>query len=417
MEERRDFEEKEVEVREGLSEPLEVGSAPSQSSPKTAESRFRGDGKRNISALIIALAFVSAIVGGVVATYLVPYMYGSSPAAVFGGGSGISGNGATEIIAVDKGAVSPVTAVAKKLRPSIVNINVRQSIEEPFHPDVVSGAGSGVIYREDGYILTNNHVVSGAKDIFVTVGTDEIKGTLVGADRETDLAVIKIKRKGLPAAEFGSTKDLQVGEIAVAIGSPFGFEHTVTSGIISALNRTVSIPDSRGNEVTTYTDLIQTDAPINPGNSGGALSDAKGRVIGINTLIISSSGVTEGVGFAIPSETVRNVADQLIEKGKASHPYMGIQGSNIDDVLVDTSELAVSNGAIVLDVLKGTPAEKAGLKKNDVITAIDGEKIETMDELLVLIRQKKVGDKIELTYYRGKDKKTVELTLVEKPKR
>ncbi|MDP2210691.1 MAG: trypsin-like peptidase domain-containing protein, partial [Candidatus Aquicultor sp.] len=317
MEERRDFEEKEEQVREETPDPLEVRSAPMQSSPKIAASQSRGGGTRNIAVLIIALAFVSAVVGGVVATYLVPYMYGSSPTAVFGGRSGISGNGATEIIAVDKGAVSPVTAVAKKLQPSIVNINIRQSIEEAFHPDVVSGVGSGVIYREDGYILTNNHVISGAKDIFVTVGTDEIKGTLVAADRETDLAVIKIDRKGLPAAEFGSTKDLQVGEIAVAIGSPFGFEHTVTSGIISALNRTVSIPDTRGNDVTTYTNLIQTDAPINPGNSGGALSDAKGRVIGINTLIISSSGVTEGVGFAIPSETVQNVADQLIKKGKA----------------------------------------------------------------------------------------------------
>ncbi|MDI6815699.1 MAG: trypsin-like peptidase domain-containing protein [Actinomycetota bacterium] len=417
MEERRDFEEKEERVRQEIPEPVEVGSGPLQSSPKIAESQSRGGGKRNISVLIIALAFVSAIVGGLVATYLVPYMYGSSPAAVFSGGSGISGNGATEIIAVDKGAVSPVTAVAKKLQSSIVNINIRQSIEESFHPDVVSGVGSGVIYREDGYILTNNHVILGAKDIFVTVGTDEIKGTLVAADTETDLAVIKVNRKGLPAAEFGSTKDLQVGEIAVAIGSPFGFEHTVTSGIISALNRTVSIPDSRGDEVTTYTNLIQTDAPINPGNSGGALSDAKGRVIGINTLIMSSSGVTEGVGFAIPSETVQNVADQLIEKGQASHPYMGIKGSNIDDVLVDTSKLAVSDGAIVLDVLKGTPAEKAGLKKNDVITAIDGKKIKTMDQLLVEIRQKKVGDKIELTYYRGSEKKTVELTLVEKLKR
>ena len=416
MEERRDFEDKEERVWEEAPEPLEVRPAVTQSASGIVERKTSGDGKRGITALIVALAFISAIVGGVVATYLVPYIYGTTPTAVYGGRSGISGNGATEIIAVDKGAVSPVTAVSKKLQPSIVNINIRQSIEEAFHPDVVSGVGSGVIYREDGYILTNNHVISGAKDIFVTVGTDEIRGTLVAADSETDLAVIKINRKGLPAAEFGSTKDLQVGEIAVAIGSPFGFEHTVTSGIISALNRTVSIPDTRGDEVTTYTNLIQTDAPINPGNSGGALSDAKGRVIGINTLIISSSGVTEGVGFAIPSETVKSVADQLIEKGKASHPYMGIQGSNIDDVLIDTSKLAVSDGAIVLDVLKGTPAEKAGLKKNDVITAIDGKKIRTMDQLLVEIRQKKVGDKIELTYYRGKDRKTAELTLVEKPK-
>jgi len=414
MEERRDYEEP---AHEGTPEASEEESALPPVTEVNSEGKTPSGRARGITGLMVAVAFFSAIIGGVLATHLVPYIYGSSPQVVFGGSPGSPGNGPTEIITVDKVEVSPVTAVAKKLQPSIVNIKIRQSVRGSFHPEVVSGVGSGVIYRSDGYILTNNHVISGAKDIFVTVGTEEIKGELVAADQETDLAVIKINRSGLPAAEFGSTNKLQVGELAVAIGSPFGFEHTVTSGIVSALNRTVSVPDSSGDATTTYTNLIQTDAPINPGNSGGALSDAKGRVIGINTLIISTSGVTEGVGFAIPAETVKDVADQLIEKGKASHPYMGISGSNIDDVLIDASKLSVGKGAIVLDVLKGTPADKAGLKKNDVITAIDGKKVETMDELLVEIRQKKVGDTISVTLYRGSEQRTVELTLVEKPKR
>lgn len=366
-------------------------------------------------ALVVVVALLSSLLGGFVAAFFVPYIYGSTPQEVFGN-QPAPGSGSTEVLRVDGESVGSVTAVAKKLRPSVVNINIKQSISDGFHPDVVSGAGSGVIFRSDGYILTNNHVVKGAKDIFVTIGTDEVKGKVVAADDETDLAVVKVDRKNLPAAEFGSTKNLQVGELAVAIGSPFGFEHTVTSGIISALNRTVSIPDESSRNVRTYTNLIQTDAPINPGNSGGALSDAQGRVIGINTLIISTSGVSEGVGFAIPIETAESVAKQLIEKGKASHPYIGIRGQNIDSTSGSAGDLKAEKGAVVVEVIKGSPASKAGLKKDDIIIAVGGKTIESMDELIAEVRQRKAGDSLELTILRNGKRDNVELVLAEKPK-
>jgi len=370
---------------------------------------------RTSIALVVVVALLSSLLGGFVAAFFVPYIYGSTPQEVFGN-QPAPGQGSTEVVRVDGESMGSVTAVAKKLRPSVVNINIKQSISDGFHPDVVSGAGSGVIFRSDGYILTNNHVVEGAKDIFVTIGTDEVKGKVVAADDETDLAVVKVDRKNLPAAEFGSTKNLQVGELAVAIGSPFGFEHTVTSGIISALNRTVSIPDESSRNVRTYTNLIQTDAPINPGNSGGALSDAQGRVIGINTLIISTSGVSEGVGFAIPVETAASVAKQLIEKGKASHPYIGIRGQNVDSTSGSAGDLKAEKGAVVVEVIKGSPASKAGLKKDDIIIAVGGKSIESMDELIAEVRQRKVGDSLELTILRNGKRDNIEVVLAEKPK-
>lgn len=385
------------------------GSGVAYEAPRYGRRRFS-------TTTLVAIAVVSAIVGALVASLAVPYLFGSSPAEVFGGSGNTSG-GARQVINVDNGPVSPVTAVARKMQPSIVNIRVAQNIHDEFHPDVVSGAGSGVIFSSDGYIITNNHVIAGAKDIFVTIGSDEVKGRLIAADKETDLAVIKVDRKDLPAAEFGSTKKLQVGELAVAIGSPFGFEHTVTSGIISAKNRTVTIPDEDSRDTTTYTNLIQTDAPINPGNSGGALGDAQGRVIGINTLIISSTGVTEGVGFAIPVETAVSVARQLIGQGKASHPYIGILGQNVENGVVQDKRVGASEGAIIMEALKGGPAEKAGLKADDIILAVDGKAIESMDELIADIRQKKVGDKLEITYMRNGKKDTATLILAEKPPR
>lgn len=367
--------------------------------------------------LILAVAVFAALLGGLVATYFVPYLYGSTPGDVYGGNSSYPVTNSKEIIRVDKGAVSPVTAVAKKLQPSIVNINIKQTLKDMAHPDIVSGAGSGVIFSSHGYIITNAHVVSDAKDIFVTIGTEELKGTLVAADKEADLAVVKVNRTGLPAAEFGSTKNLQVGDLAVAIGSPFGFEHTVTSGIVSALNRTLSLPDESSKEINTYTNLIQTDAPINPGNSGGALSDSQGRVIGINTLIVSSTGVTEGIGFAIPVETAVSVAKQLIDTGKASHPYMGIQGQNANSSLPVDNTYGVAKGAIVTDVVKGSPADRAGLREKDIIVAADGKPVDTMDDLIAQIRLKKVGDSLRITFLRNGKQRTAELVLIEKPKR
>jgi len=416
MEERSGHDEKDNKPSDELQSPEAGTPLRAVDSQGVDDDKAKAGSTRKNYGLIVILVFVSALLGGLVATVAVPYMYGSTPEAVYSGRSGSPASGPREIINVEKGEVSPVTAVAKKLQPSIANIRIRQSVRDMFHPEIVSGVGSGVIFRQDGYILTNNHVVSGAREILVTIGTEEIRAKLVAADKETDLAVLKVERTGLPAVELGSTKDLQVGELAVAIGSPFGFEHTVTSGIISALNRTVSIPGEGGGRSVTYTNLIQTDAPINPGNSGGALSDAQGRLIGINTLIISSSGVTEGLGFAIPVETVKSVAEQLIEKGRASHPYMGILGSNVSDVVANDANLGTKQGAIVRDVEQGSPADKAGLKKQDIIIAIDGKSIGGMDELISEIRNRKVGDTVGITYLRGTKRDEVKLTLVEKPR-
>jgi serine protease Do len=376
----------------------------------------------------VGLMIGAALLSAIMTSLVVPYLYGSSPQDVYGNTREIPGtvseiakndqsSESAKIIRVNDGdVVNPVAAVAKKLQPSVVNIKTKQTQNYMYKKIAVASSGSGVIYSSDGYILTNNHVVAGAFEIIVTIGTEELEAKLVAADEETDLAVIKVDKNGLQPAEFGQTKDINVGDLAVAIGSPFGLEHTVTSGIISAMNRTVSIPDEQTGMQVTLVNMIQTDASINPGNSGGALSDSQGRVIGINTLIASSSGSSDGVGFAIPSEIVQRVAGQLLDGGKASHPYIGITGHDVKDVFAGESKLAVNYGAQVVDVISSGPAEKAGLKQQDIIVAIDGQQVNDMNDLIAAIRMKQVGETAKITIYRGTKKKTVDLTLAEKPK-
>jgi S1-C subfamily serine protease len=388
-------------------EPTTKVVTPEKGTPK------KGWGGSQIGVLII-LAFFSAIVGGLVLAYTLPYIYGSTPAAVFSRPQVQSAGGSATTINVEDGGLTAATAVAEKLRPSVVNIDIKTGAQGSTGSGMLGGVGSGVIYSQDGYIVTNNHVVSGANDIAVTIGMEEVPATLVAADPESDLAVIKVDKTGLPAAEFGSTENLKVGAIAIAIGSPFGFQHSVTSGIISALDRNLTIPGSQTGASVTLTNLIQTDAAVNPGNSGGALSDAGGKIIGINTLIVSGSGTSEGVGFAIPVETVKDVADQLIKDGKASHPFIGIIGGTVSDVT--TGESGVDKGVIISEVVTGGPAARAGLRKGDIIVAVDGKDIEDMPDLIATIRDNKVGDKIEITYLRSGAESKVSLTLVEKPR-
>jgi len=364
---------------------------------------------------LFLMVFLAALLGGFVTVFFVPFLFDSSPSEVFGNhGSFLNANN-RQIIEVNEGKVSPVTAAVKKLKPSIVSIRVKESDGELSQRDVVSDGGAGIIIRPNGYILTNNHVVSGSKEILVTIGDEEMQGRLVAADAENDIAVIKVDRHGLPVAEFGSTKNLQVGELAVAIGSPFGFEYTVTSGIISALGRTVSIPDMKSREIITYTNLIQTDAPINPGNSGGALSDSKGRVIGVNTFIMSKSGSAEGVGFAIPIETAMRVANQLIQKGRASHPHIGIIGQDLENNANNRIYQGLRRGAMIVDVKRGSPAYNAGLRNADIIVAADGKAIKGMDDLITKIRERAVGDIIVLKYLRKGKESTAHVVLVEGP--
>ena len=413
MEKRSERNEREFVAPEKEAPPVtEEQASKAVATPQSAMTQ-PGPGRSPIG-LLIALAFFSAIVGGLVLAYTLPYMYGSTPAAVFSGPQGQPAAGSGTTINVEGGGLTAASAVAEKLRPSVVNIDIRTGARGSGGSGLYGGVGTGVIYSQDGYIVTNNHVVSGARDIVVTIGTEEVPATLVAADPESDLAVIKVDKTGLPAAELGSTEELKVGAIAIAIGSPFGFQHSVTSGIISALDRNLTIPGSRSGTSVTLTNLIQTDAAVNPGNSGGALSDATGKIIGINTLIVSGSGTSEGVGFAIPVETVKDVADQLIKDGKASHPFIGIIGGTVSDVA--TEESGVNKGVIISEVVSGGPAARAGLRKGDIIVAVDGKDIEDMPDLISTIRDNKVGDKIEITYLRSGAENTVSLTLVEKPR-
>ena len=286
--------------------------------------------------------------------------------------------------------------------------------------------GSGVIYKKDGdsaYLVTNNHVIDGSEklEIMLANGT-KVVGELVGADTYSDLAVIKISSKNVDTvAEFADSTKLNVGEPAIAIGSPLGSEYanSVTEGIVSSLSRTVTSQNEEGETIST--NAIQTDAAINPGNSGGPLINIKGQVIGINSSKIassssSSSGVAvEGMGFAIPSNDVVSIINQLEENGKVIRPALGISMADLSQASTSAiNELNlpddVTSGIIVLGTQSGMPAD-GKLKKYDVITEIDGKKIESTSDLQSILYKHKKGDTIEITFYRGKDKKTVKLEL------
>ena len=304
-------------------------------------------------------------------------------------------------------------AVAEKVTPAVVNISVQQLYYDPFSGQrgyQTVGNGSGVIVRSSGYILTNNHVIDGADRILVTLGVDDVQATIVGTDPSTDLAVLKIDKTGLPAIEVGSSKDLRVGQFVVAVGSPFGLEKTVTAGIISALQRSGQTSQT-GRDITTYTNLIQTDAAINPGNSGGALVDASGVLIGINTLIQSTSGSSAGIGFAIPVDLAMDIADQLIKTGSATHPYMGVSTETIDENVAAQFDLPVKSGVLVRFVQPGSPAEKAGVKSGDIIVQVDGRNIRSVEDVFGATRARKVGDKVDVIIVRGDAERTLPVTL------
>ncbi|MCL5985755.1 MAG: trypsin-like peptidase domain-containing protein [Actinobacteria bacterium] len=306
----------------------------------------------------------------------------------------------------------PVVYVAKKVEPSVVNIKIYER-ETADTPRRLIGEGSGVIYRPDGYIISNNHVVElGEKyQLIVTLATgQEHEASIVGRDPLTDLAVVKIDQDNLPAADFGTSRNLQIGELVVAIGSPFGLEASVTAGVISALHRNIETGSG-----PPMIDLIQTDAAINPGNSGGALSNKYGKVIGINTLIFSTSGSSAGVGFAIPVDVAVNVADQIIATGKVSHPFIGIEGVTISDEISKQFNLGNLEGVYVVNVVKGGPAEKAGIAPGDVITAINGEQVKAYGDLIALLREHKVGERISVTIIRDGKEKIFEVKLIERP--
>ncbi|MDI6693201.1 MAG: trypsin-like peptidase domain-containing protein [Anaerosomatales bacterium] len=310
------------------------------------------------------------------------------------------------------GDVTFAEAVAAKATPSVVFVQIEQLRFDPFTGRTVAravGNGSGVIIRPDGYILTNNHVVAGADRLVVSIGAEDVTATVVGTDPSTDLAVVKVDRTGLPAAEIGSSAELRVGQPVVAIGAPWGLEKTITAGIISALGRSSVAESASG--LTAYTSLIQTDAAINPGNSGGALCDAKGRVIGINTLIQSTSGAFAGIGFAIPIDFAMGVADEIIATGRATHPFLGVATATIDESTAQRFELPVTAGAYVQSVVSGSPAATAGIQPGDIIVRIGNAKIESVEDVFAAVRSHKVGEQVEVEVVRGRKRLTLKATL------
>jgi serine protease Do len=314
-------------------------------------------------------------------------------------------------------ADEPVARVASVLSPSVVQINVSGIRETPYGAQKQEGMGSGVIYRSDGYIITNNHVVEGSRDVEVAFadGATE-RGQVVGTDPTTDIAVVKVDRNDLPAASFASADPI-VGQTAVAVGSPSGFESTVTSGIISGTGREVPAEYTGGQQATSLVDLVQTDAAISPGNSGGALADREGRVIGINVAYLPPGETgAANIAFAIPSDTAVSVADQLIENGEAVHPYLGVYLSDLTQETASKFGSPVDAGALIEEVEPGSPADDAGIRRGDIVTAAGSEDIRSSGDLLSALRNYMPGDEVGLKIVRNDEKTTLQVNLAQRPR-
>ena len=316
-----------------------------------------------------------------------------------------SGGGSSQSITINPSddSTTLASAVAAKALPSVVSINVTTSDAE--------GVGSGVTLDTDGNILTNYHVVEGAQTISVSAGGNTYDATVVGTDESSDLAVIKIDpgSNKLTPIEVGDSSSLQVGDWVMSIGSPFGLEQSVSTGIVSSLYRSTMLQGSSGN--TIYTNLIQTDAAINPGNSGGALVNEQGQLVGINSIIESASGSSSGVGFAIPGNYAVEVAKTIISGQTVKHAYLGGSFQTVTAQNARRNNLSVNQGAYVAEVTSGSPADQAGIKQGDIITAIDDQEITSSDGVVLAVRSHNVGDTVQVKLMRGSQEMTVSVTL------
>jgi len=365
--------------------------------------------------------------GGLIAGMLVAALLIGAAAGLAGGYAAyrlLPAERSTSIELIGDTTEEVVAAAAAVALPSVVNIDVigEQASSDTLpsgHPGVpIQGEGSGVAYREapDGgtYIITNNHVIDGATTIIVTDSTGEQHtAELVGGDSESDIAVVKVAAS-LPTIELGDSEGLVVGQLAIAIGSPFGLEHSVTAGVVSAVHRPLTNFGGDDGQYP-YVDSIQTDAAINPGNSGGALVDRDGLLIGIPSAIYSDTGVADGVGLAIPVRSAERAADELIEKGRVDTPFLGVVGQTVTPLLAEQEGLPVEEGAWVVEITPETEAEKAGVTAGDVIVAVDDTRIRSMDELILTVRRLSVGDEVTLTIWRDGEQIEIDMLIGIKP--
>jgi S1-C subfamily serine protease len=284
---------------------------------------------------------------------------------------------------------------------------------DPFSPGGGTATGSGFVIDAEGHVLTNHHVVERADTIRLRLGDSDrtYDAELVGSDPATDLALLQVDAPAevLEPLPLGRSSAVEVGDPVIAIGNPFGLDRTVTAGIVSALQRQIEAPNG-----FSISDVIQTDAAINPGNSGGPLIDAEGAVIGVNSQIESSSGGNVGIGFAVPIDTAREVVEQLLVDGSVSHAYLGISGATVDASVADQLGLEVEAGALVEEVVPGSPAADAGLRRRDLVTEVDGARIGSMDEVISAVNGADPGDRLELTVERDGSKRTVTVELGER---
>ena len=369
------------------------------------------------------------IVGGVIATAAIIFAVFVSFNSIADNGTGelivTNGNyGETvgEVTGIERGYEYSLIDIFEKSEESIVQVSVLRGESE-------GGMGSGFVYSDEGYVITNQHVVQDAQKVMITFLDGEAYiGNVVGSDRDLDIAVVKVEPTNtyLQPIKIGDSSELKVGEKIAAIGNPFGLSGSMTAGIVSQMGRL--LPQETGYSIP---DVIQTDAAINPGNSGGPLINMKGEVVGINTAIQSATGEFSGIGFAVPSNTVKKVVPVLIENGEFKHPWMGISGTDVDPELAEVRGLKSSKGFLVVSVIEGSPAETAGLLgvteteerdgrefalDGDIILSIDGETVRKISDILVhLQREKSVGDEMVLSVNRNGEILELTMILEERP--
>ena len=322
------------------------------------------------------------------------------------------------------------SGVTKKVMPSVVSVFTSKEVKVSRHPlfnnpnfrDLLglgdqleeqtkrkTGLGSGVIISPEGYILTNHHVIAAADEIEIALNDGRsAKAIIIGSDPETDLAVIKIDMKGLPSITFGHSDQAEVGDIVLAIGNPFGLGQTVTMGIISALGRTLGI--------NTYENFIQTDAAINPGNSGGALVDIKGNLIGINTLIYSRTGGSLGIGLSIPTIVAKKIMEQIIQTGNVTRGYIGVEVQDLTKELAESFRLTNTKGALIAGVYPEGPADRAGIKRGDILIAVEGKPVTNSSDMLNLIAALSPGQAATFMILRNQEEKPFEIRVDKRPK-